>query len=126
MDPDSTTLARRRFGPTELEVTPLCIGTAALGNMPETFDYAVPEDRALATLDAFFASPINFLDTAASYGDGESERRIGLALTRARCRPALCCRRRPIGTCTPATSAASRCGGRWSAVCGCSGSSDCS
>jgi D-threo-aldose 1-dehydrogenase len=80
MQPDSTIGARRRFGPTELEVTPLCIGTAALGNMPETFDYAVPEDRALATLDAFFGSPINFLDTAASYGDGESERRIGLAL----------------------------------------------
>ncbi len=27
-----------------------------------------------------FAGPINFLDTAASYGDGESERRIGLVL----------------------------------------------
>jgi D-threo-aldose 1-dehydrogenase len=48
--------------------------------MPDTFAYSVPEDQALATLRAAFAGPINFLDTAASYGDGESERRIGLVL----------------------------------------------
>jgi D-threo-aldose 1-dehydrogenase len=48
--------------------------------MPETFDYEVPEERALATIRAFFTGPINFLDTAASYGDGESERRIGIVL----------------------------------------------
>ena len=45
--------------------------------MPETFDYSVDEERAGETLRAVFESPINFLDTAASYGDGESERRIG-------------------------------------------------
>lgn len=70
----------RPFGPTGLRVTPLCVGCAPLGDMPETFAYAVAQDQALATLRAVFASPINFLDTAASYGDGESERRIGLAL----------------------------------------------
>jgi D-threo-aldose 1-dehydrogenase len=48
--------------------------------MPEAFGYAVPEAQALATIRAVFASPINFLDTAAAYGDGESERRIGLVL----------------------------------------------
>jgi D-threo-aldose 1-dehydrogenase len=48
--------------------------------MPSTFDYSVPEDRALETLRAVFASPINFMDTAAIYGNGESERRIGLVL----------------------------------------------
>jgi D-threo-aldose 1-dehydrogenase len=48
--------------------------------MPDTFAYSVPEDQAVATLRAAFAGPINFLDTAASYGDGESERRIGLVL----------------------------------------------
>ena len=77
--PDST-LPVRSFGSTELQVTPICIGTAALGNMPETFAYAVSEEQALLTLQAFFAGPLNFLDTAASYGDGESERRIGLVL----------------------------------------------
>jgi D-threo-aldose 1-dehydrogenase len=48
--------------------------------MPDTFAYSVPEDRALATLRAAFAGPINFIDTAASYGDGESERRIGIVI----------------------------------------------
>lgn len=61
-------------------VTPLAIGGGALASMPETFGYAVPEEQARATLLAVVRSPINFLDTAASYGDGESERRIGLVL----------------------------------------------
>src|SRR5260370_10950679 len=73
-------LAQRRLGSTGLLVTPICIGTAPLGSMPETFAYEVPEERALATIRTFFASPLNFLDTAASYGDGESERRIGIVL----------------------------------------------
>lgn len=73
-------LPRRPLGSTGLLVTPLCIGCASLGSMPETFGYAVSEEQALATLRAAFRGPINFLDTAASYGDGESERRIGLAL----------------------------------------------
>ena len=73
-------LALRPLGSTGLQVTPICIGAAPLGNMPETFAYEVPEERALATVRAFFAGPFNFLDTAASYGDGESERRIGSAL----------------------------------------------
>src|SRR5216683_5962552 len=73
-------LSRRPLGSTGLQVTPICIGTAPLGSMPETFAYEVPEERALATIRAFFAGSVNFLDTAASYGDGESERRIGIVL----------------------------------------------
>jgi D-threo-aldose 1-dehydrogenase len=80
-------LALRPLGSTGLEVTPICIGCAPLGNMPETFAYEVPEEQALATIRASFAgggnsgiSPFNFVDTAASYGDGESERRIGVVL----------------------------------------------
>jgi len=68
------------FGQTDLRVTPLCVGCAPLGDMPETFAYSVSEASALATLRAAFGGPINFIDTAAAYGDGESERRIGLAL----------------------------------------------
>jgi D-threo-aldose 1-dehydrogenase len=49
--------------------------------MPATFEYSVSEQRAFDTLRAVFGSPLNFLDTAASYGDGESERRIGEALS---------------------------------------------
>lgn len=73
-------LTRRPLGRTGLSVTPLSIGCAPLGDMPETFGYSVPEDRARDLLLAAFAGPINLLDTAAAYGDGESERRIGLAL----------------------------------------------
>ena len=51
-----------------------------MGSMPDAFAYEVAEEQALATLRACFQSPINFLDTAAMYGDGESERRIGLVL----------------------------------------------
>ena len=71
---------RRVLGKTGLSVSPLCVGCAPLGDMPETFEYGVSEERARATLEAVFGSEINFLDTAASYGDGESERRIGRML----------------------------------------------
>lgn len=78
MDPAS----RMILGSTGLSVSPLCIGCAPLGDMPEAFEYGVAEDRAFQTLEAVFESPINFLDTVASYGDGESERRIGEVLRR--------------------------------------------
>jgi D-threo-aldose 1-dehydrogenase len=78
--PTAEPLPRRPFGPTGLLVTPICIGCAPLGNMPETFAYEVPAEQALATLRAAFQSPLNFVDTAAAYGDGESERRIGRVL----------------------------------------------
>ncbi len=48
--------------------------------MPDTFAYGVSEEQALATLRAAFAGPIPYIDTAALYGDGESERRVGLVL----------------------------------------------
>jgi D-threo-aldose 1-dehydrogenase len=75
-DPSS----RRPLGRTGLSVSPVCVGCAPLGNMPETFEYSVSKQRASDTLHAVFESPLNFLDTAASYGDGESERRIGEVL----------------------------------------------
>jgi D-threo-aldose 1-dehydrogenase len=75
-DPSS----RRPLGSTGFSVSPVCVGCAPLGNMPKTFEYSVSEQRAFETLRAVFGSPLNFLDTAASYGDGESERRIGEAL----------------------------------------------
>ncbi len=70
----------RPLGRTGLQVPPLCVGCAALGNMPDTFAYSVPEEQAFATLRAVFDGPVRFLDTAAAYGDGESERRIGVVL----------------------------------------------
>ena len=76
-----TALERRIFGHSTLEVTPLCIGGTTRADLNSSGgDYPAPEDRHLATFRAVFDSPINFLDTAAAYGDGESERRIGTVL----------------------------------------------
>jgi D-threo-aldose 1-dehydrogenase len=67
----------------ELTLSPICLGCASLGNMPDTFAYSVPAEDAHATVRAFLDSDeINYIDTAAIYGDtfGESERRIGHVL----------------------------------------------
>lgn len=79
-DDRPTTLPQRSLGTTGLLVTPICVGCAPVGSMPESFGYVVAEEQALATIRAVFDSPITFLDTAASYGDGESERRLGLVI----------------------------------------------
>jgi D-threo-aldose 1-dehydrogenase len=76
--PPALPRALRMLGSTGLLVHPLCIGCAEVGSMPEAFDYVVSEDAALVAIRAFLQGPINFLDTAASYGD--SERRIGTVL----------------------------------------------
>jgi D-threo-aldose 1-dehydrogenase len=68
------------LGSTGLRVTPLCVGGSEFANMTAVFGYEVTEQQSLDTLRAVFDRPINFLDTAAGYGDGESERRVGLAL----------------------------------------------
>lgn len=79
-DPVPNPLPRRLLPGTELEVTPVAAGGAVLASMPRAFRYEVPEERALATIRAILAGPLNFLDTGASYGQGESERRIGIVL----------------------------------------------
>lgn len=64
-------------GRTRLKVTKIGFGTSALGNMPDTYGYAVEEERARETVRAIFAGPVNFLDTSRNYGFGRSEERIG-------------------------------------------------
>ncbi len=73
-------MQRNPLGKTGLAVTPLCVGTSALGNFPAQYGYEVGADQAVATIRRVFDSPINFVDTSNEYGDGESERRIGKAL----------------------------------------------
>lgn len=81
MPPANGRLSLRPLGTTGMMVTALCVGTAPLGDMPDVFAFSVGDERALTTIRAAFAGPINFLDTAASYGDGVSERRIGTVLS---------------------------------------------
>jgi D-threo-aldose 1-dehydrogenase len=73
-------MIHRPFGSTGLSVTPICIGTSALGSFPAQYGYEVSTERAVATLHRVFEGPINFIDTSNEYGNGESERRIGQVL----------------------------------------------
>lgn len=67
---------RRRLGGSDVEVTILGLGGAALGNL-----YApVPEETARATVDRALALGIGYFDTAPYYGYGLSEERLGRAL----------------------------------------------
>ena len=52
-------LQRRRFGQTDLLVPPVAVGCAPLGNMVDTFAYAVSEEDAIETIVAAVASPLS-------------------------------------------------------------------
>lgn len=65
-------MQKKQFGNTNIQVTPLCLGTAVLGNMPDVFGFSVNKTTAKETIKKFFQSPINFLDTSANYGDAEN------------------------------------------------------
>lgn len=75
-------LPRRRFGGTELQVSPLGLGTVKLGRdkgvkYPRSF--TIPDDRAaLALIDLARDLGINLIDTAPAYGS--SEERLGALL----------------------------------------------
>ncbi|HWQ15840.1 MAG TPA: aldo/keto reductase [Roseiflexaceae bacterium] len=69
-------LATIPLGRTDLAVTRLGLGTAPIGNL-----YApVTDEQAVAVVHAALESGVRFFDTAPLYGDGASERRLGLAL----------------------------------------------
>ena len=119
-------LPHRPLGNTGLEVTSLCIGCAPLGSMQETFAYSVAEEQAFATIRAIFAGPVNFLDTAASYGDGESERRLGMVLRGLGGLPAgFVLASKADRDLQRESLAASRCAAVWSAACACWGWTTC-
>ena len=65
------------IGSTGVRVPPVIFGASALGDMPDTYGYAVDEDRAAATIRAVFDGPAPALDTSRNYGFGRSEERIG-------------------------------------------------
>ena len=69
-------MPRRALGKTGLHLTPVGLGCAPLGNLEK-----VENDKiAVDIIHTTFQSGINFLDTAPLYGNGASERRVGLAL----------------------------------------------
>ncbi len=68
-------LETRRLGRTEMRPKALGLGCAFLGT-PQR----VSEEGAIEAVRHALDLGINFVDTSASYGGGESERRVGLAL----------------------------------------------
>jgi D-threo-aldose 1-dehydrogenase len=62
-------------------VTAVCVGGSPLGSVPWAFGEDVGYERGVQTVRHVFDSPINFLDTSNGYSNGESERRIGAAIT---------------------------------------------
>ncbi|MGM7698816.1 aldo/keto reductase [Microbacterium sp. A84] len=80
MSQTTPTINRTTLGRTALSVFSLCVGTAAWGLTSPVHGLSVTEAEATATVHAALRSPVNFIDTSNNYGDGESERRIGVAL----------------------------------------------
>lgn len=70
----SSNIPRRILGKTGAEISILAFGGGSRFLMYED------EDQALEILNHVIDSGINYLDTSASYGDGESERRYGKIL----------------------------------------------
>jgi D-threo-aldose 1-dehydrogenase len=71
------------LGRTGLTVPNLCVGTAAWGVSSPVHGLTVSTADAVATVRRAFEGPVTFLDTSNNYGDGESERRVGLAVREA-------------------------------------------
>lgn len=64
---------KRRFGRTDLEVTPFAFGTAPIGNIFREID----EATAAAMIDRAWEAGVRYFDTAPMYGHGLSELRTG-------------------------------------------------
>ena len=74
-------LPTRRFGTTDMEITPVGLGAWAIGGGSWAFGWGPQDDR--ASIDAIkhaVRSGINWIDTAAVYGYGHSEEIVGRAL----------------------------------------------
>jgi L-galactose dehydrogenase len=77
---------RRPLGRTGLTVPALCLGGAAIGQQYGPVSVAEVRD----TVDAALGAGIDFVDTSAYYGRGESERILGEVLSGRRDRVTLC------------------------------------
>jgi D-threo-aldose 1-dehydrogenase len=74
-EPILQSLTRRTLGRAGFSVRPFGFGGGQIG------DERIADDTAVATVRRALELGIEFIDSSASYGMGESERRIGLALT---------------------------------------------
>ncbi len=68
---------------TGLTVSAVALGGGPLGSMPDLFGQEVSPERGIDTVRAALHSDVRFVDTSNGYSGGESERRVGAALTAA-------------------------------------------
>src|SRR5437763_4908837 len=74
---------RRRLGPSDLEITPVGVGTAPIGSRPGVWWVnwgAQDEGDAVRAIHAAFDGGVNWIDTAPFYGWGRAEEIVGRAL----------------------------------------------
>ncbi|HVB23794.1 MAG TPA: aldo/keto reductase [Ktedonobacteraceae bacterium] len=71
----------RQFGKTDMRITPLGLGTWAIGGGKWEFAWGSQDDKeSIATIHRALELGINWIDTAAVYGLGHSEEIVGQAL----------------------------------------------
>ena len=75
-------IPRRRLGSSELEISPVGVGTAPIGSSPEWSIYWGRQDQgdAVRAIHAAIDEGINWIDTAPFYGWGRAEEIVGRAL----------------------------------------------
>src|SRR3954454_10607261 len=79
---ERTQLETTRLGTTDLEITRVGLGAWAIGGGGWEFGWGAQEDaESLAAIDRALELGVNWIDTAAAYGFGHSERVVGAALS---------------------------------------------
>lgn len=71
----------RPLGRTGLTVSAVGAGGAPIGSMPHVFGHDLPAEQAISLVRDLLESPVRVIDTANGYSAGESERRIGRAIS---------------------------------------------
>lgn len=74
-------MERRKLGNSELSVTPIGIGTWAIGGGDNPYGWGSQDDKdSIAAIRRGLELGVNWIDTAAGYGHGHSEEVIGQAI----------------------------------------------
>src|ERR1700694_5265729 len=77
----SITMKTRQFGNTDMQITPIGLGSLAIGGGGYEFGWRPQDDQeSIATIKRALNLGINWIDTAAVYGLGHSEELVGKAI----------------------------------------------
>jgi aryl-alcohol dehydrogenase-like predicted oxidoreductase len=80
--PVNTAMETRQLGVSDLQITPIGLGTWAIGGGGWEFGWGAQDDEeSIATIHRALDMGVNWIDTAAVYGLGRSEEVVGRALS---------------------------------------------